>query len=222
MTFIIMGYGRVGARTARILREEGYEVTVVDTDQEKVDRAREAGLEAVLGDGARESVLAEAGLTDAVAIGALSGDMNANYEACLHGGEAGLRTVMRVTDDVNDRIYAEYAEAVDEVIYPERMGAAGAKTAILGGSFNAIGALTERLRLTTLTIPADAPVVGESIASIDLGERARIYAHGAVGEPLTIPLPGTTIDPDDRIALVVDHGAVEVVTTELLGTRASG
>jgi trk system potassium uptake protein TrkA len=222
MTFIIVGYGRVGARTTRILREEGYEVTVVDTDQAKVDRAREAGLEAVLGDGARKAVLAEAGLAEAAAIGGLSGDMNANYEACLHGGDAGIRTVMRVTDDLNDRIYAEYAEAADEVIYPERMGAAGAKTAILGGSFNAIGALTERLRLTTLTIPAEAPVVGASVASIDLGEQARIYAHGPAGEPLTIPLPGTTIDPGDRIALVVDRGAVEAVTAELLGAQASG
>jgi trk system potassium uptake protein TrkA len=181
MTFIIVGYGRVGARTARILREEGYEVTVVETDQAKVDRAREAELEAVLGDGARESVLAEAGLAGAVAIGGLSGDMNANYEACLHGVDAGIRTVMRVTDDVNDRIYAEYAEAVDEVVYPERMGAAGAKTAILGGSFNAIGALTERLRLTTLTIPADAPVVGTSVASIDLGDRAELIGAQASG-----------------------------------------
>ncbi|MFC6725814.1 NAD-binding protein, partial [Halobium palmae] len=61
MRFVIVGYGRVGARTARILGEEGHDLVVVENDRDKVERAREAGFEVVEGDGSVESVLQEAG-----------------------------------------------------------------------------------------------------------------------------------------------------------------
>lgn len=64
MRFLIVGYGRVGIRTAEVLQSEGHEVVVVDNDPEKVERARRAGLTAHLGEGDDEELLAEAGVTD--------------------------------------------------------------------------------------------------------------------------------------------------------------
>jgi len=217
MTFIIVGYGRVGARTARVLHEEGHAVVVVENDPDKAERAREAGFEVVEGDGSNDSVLERAGVENAVAVAGLTGDPNVNFAACMAGKEFGCRVVMRISEDYREEIYEQYAEDVDEVIYPERLGAAGAKTALLGGSFNAIGELTEELRLTTVTIPEGAPVVDRKVNDVDLGDFGRIYAHGRGREPMTIPLPGTVIEPGDHLALVVERDGLDRAKAALLG-----
>ena len=217
MRFVIVGYGRVGARTARIILEEGHDVVVVENDEAKVDRAREAGFEVVEGDGSTESVLREAGIENADAVAGLTGDPNVNFAACMIGAEFGCRTVMRISEDYREEIYQQYAEDVDEVIYPERLGAAGAKTALLGGNFNAIADLTERLQLSTFTVPEGAPVVGKRVTEIDLGRDARIYARGRDREPMTIPLPGTAVEAGDQLALVAERESLPEIRAALLG-----
>ena len=217
MRFVIVGYGRVGARTAHVLQEEGHEVVVVDNDPEKVERAEKRGFEVVEGDGRNESVLKRAGIERADAVGGLTGDPNVNFAVCMYGREHGCRTVMRIDEDYRVEIYDRYADDVDEVIYPERLGAAGAKTALLGGDFNAIGDLTEQLQLSVITVPADSPVVGERVAALSLPENARVYAHGPDGDPMTIPLPGTTVGAGDRLALILERDARETVEATLFG-----
>ncbi|WP_396611492.1 potassium channel family protein [Haloferax sp. S1W] len=217
MKFVIVGYGRVGTRTARILREEGHDVTVVDNNEKKVDRALDEGFDTILGDGGTESVLKQAGIEDADAVGGLTGEPNINFAACMLGKEFGCRTVMRISEDYRQEIYERYADDVDEIVYPERLGAAGAKTALLGGDFNALGDLTDKLRLATVTVPEGAPIVGEHVASIDLGTDGRIYAHGRKREPMTIPLPGTVVEPGDHLALLTERDELENVRKQLLG-----
>jgi trk system potassium uptake protein TrkA len=220
MRFVIVGYGRVGARAARVLSEEGHDVVVVENDEQKVERARKAGFEVVEGDGSNEAVLERAGIAEADAIGGITGDPNVNFAACMIGKEYGCRTVMRISEDYREEIYDQYAEDVDEIIYPERLGAAGAKTALLGGNFNALGDLTERLQLSTVTVPEGAPAVGKRITEIDLGPNARIYAHSHDREEMTIPLPGTEIRAGDQLALIIDLDAVDEVRAALLGEAA--
>jgi trk system potassium uptake protein TrkA len=217
MRFVIVGYGRVGARTARVLKEEGHDVVVVENDEQKVERARRAGFEVVDGDGSNESVLERADVSRADAIGGLTGDPNTNFAACMIGREFDCRTVMRISEDYREEIYEQYAKDVDEVIYPERLGAAGAKTALLGGNFNALGDLTERLQLSTVTVPDGAPIVGSRVSDIDLGPNARIYAHSHGRQEMTIPLPGTEIHVGDQLALIIDIDAVDEVKSTLLG-----
>ncbi len=126
MRFVIVGYGRVGSRTARILRggsrgrrrRRGF----------RPDRTRGAsGFDACHGDGSDENVLVDAGIDGAGAIGAFTPDLNVNFAACMVGKHYGCRTVLRIDEDYREDIYERYAEDVDEIIYPERLGAAGAK-----------------------------------------------------------------------------------------------
>ncbi len=219
MQLIVVGYGRVGSRTARVLAEEGYDVVVVDTNHRKVERAREQGLRVVEGDGTDEKILQEAGIETADAIGAITGDVEINHNICLIGNEYGCRTVMRISEDVSTDVYETYLTDADDVIYPQRLGAAGAKTALLGGSLNAIGDLTERLQLTVVTLDQDSPVVGDRISALELPDTARLYAHGRRRDPLTIPLPTTTLEAGDRLALVAEQNTLEELEALLLGVE---
>ena len=216
MKFVIVGYGRVGSRTARILETEGHEVTVVDVQYDRVERARTEGFEAYEGDGAAEEALLRAGVDVADAVGALTPDLNSNYTACMIAAEHGCRTVLRIDEDYREEIYTKYAEDVDEVIYPERLGAAGAKTAMLGGDFNVVADLAANLQLTVIEIREGSPAAGKRISELELPGDARIYAHGRAHESLTLPLPGTELDVGDQVAIITETERADDVRTALL------
>lgn len=220
MKFVIVGYGRVGIRTAHTLDSEGHEVIIVDNDYEKVERATEAGFEVIHGDGSTESVLEQAGLDDTDALAALTGNLNTNFSACVIADAHGCRTVLRVNEDFSEELYEKYTESVDEIIYPERLGAAGAKTALLGGDFNIVADLTEELSVTSVDVPEDSPVVGERVVDIDLPGETRVYAHGRKNEAMTIPLPRTTIEVGDSLAVLTTPDTLEAVRAAIRGAPA--
>ena len=222
MRCVLVGYGRVGIRTAQLLDTEGHEVLVVENSPEKADRAREDGFDVIEGDGGDEGVLAETDLASADAVGGLTGDPEVNFAVCTVGNEHGCRTVLRIDEDYSEDVYQQYSEGVDEIVYPEQLGAAGAKTALLGGDFSVLADVTEKLSAATLTVPDGSPVVGERVVNLDVPEDVRVYAHGRAGEPMTIPLPRTAIEAGDQLALIADPGAVMAVREQLHAGEASG
>lgn len=221
MRFVIVGYGRVGMRTAQMLQEEGHDVVVVERDLERVERAIEEGFEAFEGDGGDEEVLNRAGLYDADAIGALTGDLNTNFAACVVGDAHDCRTVLRVDEDFSQDLYRRYSENVDEVIYPERLGAMGAKTALLGGDFNVLAEITEKLSVASVHIPDDSPLIGRQVVKVELPGDARIYAHGREDEAMTIPLPQTKIEAGDSIAIMADPDKLGAVRATVRGEEVA-
>ena len=215
MDFVIVGYGRVGTRTAHILQSEGHDVVIVEREREKVDRAREAGFEVVDGDGSEESTLEAAGIDTADAIGALTGDLNTNFTACMIAKEYGCRTVLRIDADYREEIYDKYAADVDDIIYPERLGAAGAKTALLGGDFNVLADLTEQLSIASVDVPEGSSAIGTRVVELALPGDAHVYAHGRAHEAMTIPLPQTTIEAGDSLAVMTTPDGLEQVRAAL-------
>jgi trk system potassium uptake protein TrkA len=222
MKFVIVGFGRVGMRTARTLETEGHEVVVVERDPERVERAKSEGFDVIQGDGSTEAVLEQADLETTDALGGLTGDLNTNFLACVIGDAHGCRTVLRVNEDFSDELYQKYASSVDEIIYPERLGAAGAKTALLGGDFNVIADLTEELTIASVTIPEGARVIGKRVVEVELPAETRIYAHGRADEPMSIPLPRTRIEAGDSVAIVADPDSLTAVRETLRGEPVAG
>jgi trk system potassium uptake protein TrkA len=221
MTFIIAGYGRVGQRTADTLRSEGHEVTVVEILEEKAARAEADGFDTVVGDAEDERILEQAGVADADALAGLTGDLNANFAACMIAKPHGSRTVLRIDEDYREEIYETYAADVDEIVYPERMGAAGAKTALLGGDLNVLADLTEHLTAATVEIPAESPHMGRRVVELELPEGGRLYAHGSANGSLTIPMPKTVLEAGDWVAVIAERDALDEVKAALTGESAA-
>ncbi|WP_115865229.1 potassium channel family protein [Halorussus litoreus] len=217
MRFVIIGAGRVGLRTARVLREEGHDVTIVEADATKAQRARNDDFEVVEGDGAREEVLERADLASADAVGALTGDLNVNFAACMVGKHHGARTVLRIDEDYREDIYRKFASDVDEVVYPERLGAIGAKNALLGGNVRAIADIAQNLQVVELTITDDSPVKGYSMGELSLPANSRILAFGKADEAMGIPLPDDSLAVGDRVAVLADFEVLEDVRQILVG-----
>lgn len=217
MRFVIIGAGRVGLRTGRVLSAEGHEVTLIERDAEMADRAREEGYEVVEGDGARESILEEAGIDAADALGALTSDLNTNFAACMIGKHHGCRTILRIDEDYREEIYRKYADEVDEIIYPERLGAIGAKNALLGGDVRAIADIAQNLQVVELTVQSDSPMKGYTISEISLPADATFLAFGKKEGSLAIPSPDESLEAGDRLAVLADFNALDDVRQLIVG-----
>ena len=221
MRFVIIGAGRVGLRTARVLRQEGHEVTLVERDAEKADRARSLTFDVVDGDGSREEVLQAAGVEDADAVGALTGDLNVNFAVCLIAKHYGCRTVLRIDEDYREEIYQKYADEVDEIVYPERLGAIGAKNALLGGSIQAIADVAQSLQILLITVTDGSPMKGYTLSEVALPSDARILAFGKAHNPLRIPLPDDSLEAGDRVAVLAEFSELTEVRQLLVGDESA-
>jgi trk system potassium uptake protein TrkA len=106
MRVIIIGAGRVGARTAEELDRLGHRVTVVDIDQNAFDRLPSSfGGSAVRGSGTDADVLRDAGAEGAELLMALTEGDNRNALAA----QLGKHTfgIPRVVAKINDPVRAE-------------------------------------------------------------------------------------------------------------------
>jgi trk system potassium uptake protein TrkA len=220
MDCLIIGAGRVGLRTARVLKNEGHQVTLVDNDPAKADRVRNEGFAVFEGDGSSEAVLQEAGIGDTDAVGALTGDLNTNFLVCMIAKAHGCRTVLRIDEDYREEIYRKYATEVDEIVYPERLGAIGAKNALLGGNVTAIADLAENLQVVQFRVTEQSPMRGYSLAELELPATARVLAFGKRDGSLGLPLPDDTLEVGDRIAVLAEFEALDDVRQILVGEEA--
>lgn len=219
MKFVIAGGGRVGARTARVLQEEGHNVTIVELDPAVRDRCEAQGLSVVVGDGGQEVPLVEAGIEEADGFAGLTRDLTTNFAGCMIAKHHGCRTVLRIDEDYREDIYRKYAGEVDEIVYPERLGAIGAKNAILGGTIRAIADIARNLQIVELTVTESSPMIGYSMEELQLPGNATTLAYAPAGESLALPQPDTTLANGDKIAVLADFEVLEDIRQLIVGVE---
>ncbi|WP_336327741.1 potassium channel family protein [Halovenus sp. HT40] len=220
MQFIILGAGRVGLRTARAIAGTDHEVTLVDPDEEAVERARAEGFTVIHGDAASEEILLEAGIEEADAVGALTGDLNANYAACAIADQYGCRTVMRIDEDYREDIYREHVKEVDQIVYPERLGAIVAKNALTGGNIRAIADIEQSLQIVEFTITNDSPMEDYTLSELELPGTARLIAYGSKGNSLRLPTMDDSLENGDRVVVLGDTENLDEIRQLIVGESA--
>jgi trk system potassium uptake protein TrkA len=217
MRFVIVGAGRVGMRTARVLREEGHDVVIVEPDPTKVERLREEGFAVVEGDGSREEVLLDLDLDEIDGLAALTSDLVVNFTACMVAKAHGCRTVLRADDDYREYVIRKYGSDVDEVIYPERLGAVLAKNALVGGNIHAIADVAQEVQLVELTVTADSPMKGYTLSELEMPANARLMAFGKAGEPVTLPDADQSLEEGDRVVVIAGFDVLGDVRHLIVG-----
>ena len=109
MKILIMGCGRVGARLASLLDEDGHEVTILDNDTYSFRRLPPAfGGTALFGNGIDEEALKRAGVEDADIFVAVTQGDNRNVMACQIAKHTFKvpRVVCRIYDPLREEMYA--------------------------------------------------------------------------------------------------------------------
>jgi trk system potassium uptake protein TrkA len=159
---VVVGSGRTGLQTARLLDDRGHDV-VVEREPEVVAALSDEYVETVIeGDATRPSVLSQAGLDRADVVAALTGDTETNLAICLTVERTApdLQTVMRTAREVGE----EYSAFVDRVVFTEAAGARVAANAI-ERDVQTLADVTGSLDIMELTVAEGAPVAGRSPTS---------------------------------------------------------
>jgi trk system potassium uptake protein TrkA len=108
MKVLIMGCGRVGARLAALLDENGHEVTVLDIDTYSFRRLPPSfGGSALYGNGIDEEALRRAGIEDTDLFVALTQGDNRNVMACQVAKHIFNvpRVMCRIYDPLREEMY---------------------------------------------------------------------------------------------------------------------
>jgi len=109
MKIIIMGCGRVGARLAALMDEEGHEVTVLDNDTYSFRRLPPSfGGTALFGNGIDEEAQKRAGIEDADMFVALTQGDNRNVMSCQIAKHVFNvpRVMCRIYDPLREEMYS--------------------------------------------------------------------------------------------------------------------
>ena len=110
MNIIIAGNGKVGATLARQLTAEGYNITLIDTDQVVLDASiNELDVMAVQGNCASMEVLLRSGIREADLLLAVTNADEVNLLCCTtaHGLNPNLHTIARIRNpEYTEQIYA--------------------------------------------------------------------------------------------------------------------
>ena len=121
MNIIVVGAGGTARELLRRLGDR-WEVVLVDPDQSKLDAAGQIRpCTVVVGDGSSAVTLRKAGLDDADAMVAASGDDDVNLEATRFAREAGVLRVITVVS-TPERV-ADFRELGAEVVSPDTIAA---------------------------------------------------------------------------------------------------
>ncbi len=168
MNIIIVGSGKVGYSIAQHLNEEGHEITVIDSDEEKIrDISSEMDIYCVLGNGTSYLTQKEAGIDKADLLISVANQDEVNLLSCLIAKKAGnCQTIARVR---NPEYYAEIDFIREELglsmsINPEWEAASEMARLIQYPSAIAAETFRGRVSLLHIVVPENSVLNGMSIA----------------------------------------------------------
>jgi trk system potassium uptake protein TrkA len=219
MKIVIAGAGEVGYHLSKLLSYESHDITLIETDKERLSYAdTHLDIKTVNGDATSFSVLKDAYIQDTDMFIAVTSSQSANISICAIGKQMGAkRTIARVSNQeyIEQPDFIDFKEiGVDDIISPEWLASEEVKLLLNQSAFTDTyefddGALT----MTGLTLSSEAPFVGKTVK-----EAAEFYP-GLHFIPIAlqrhetqytiIPRGDTVFKARDRIYFITDKEGEE-------------
>jgi trk system potassium uptake protein len=169
MRVAIAGAGAVGMSIAKELIDNGHEVLLIDKDPKSIRVYGVPGAEWLLADACEISALDDASLERCNVVIAATGDDKANLvTSLLAKTEYGVpRVVARINLPANEWLFNE-SWGVDVAVSTPRLLSALVEEAVSVGDLVRLMTFRQSdASLVELTMPANAPLAGQRVGSID-------------------------------------------------------
>lgn len=211
MNIIIVGCGKVGSTIAKQLCNEGYDVTVIDNNPNKL-RAVSDGMDAMamVGDGTSYTTLREAGIETADVLIAVTDSDEKNLLCCVIGKRTGnLAAIARVRNPVysNERDFLQKGFGLAMLINPESAGAEE-----MGRIFRFPSAIDietfakGKIELLTVRIPEKSLMVGNPLTYIHQKLRTDVLVAVVRRKgQVIIPSGDFVIEAGDLVSVIAEH-----------------
>ena len=225
MQIIILGAGQVGTGMARSLSAENFDITVVDTDSERLRELQEKlDIRTVLGHGGHPETLIRAGIEDADLLIALTNSDETNMVACqvaysLFNTPTKVARVRASDYLAHPELFNRENTPIDVLISPEGLVTDHIQRLIdYPGALQVLDFADGRAQLVGTRAFHDGPLVGHELRALreklPHGVDARVAAIFRNDEPI-IPEGDTVIEVDDTVFFLAARDDIPVVMREL-------
>ncbi len=225
MKIIIVGAGQVGGTLAENLVGENNDITLVDTNMERLRELQDKfDLRIVSGPGSHPQVLREAGAEDADMLVAVTNSDETNMIACqiayslfnIPNKVARIREQAYLSE--RERLFTSEAIQVDHLISPEQLVTDYLRRLIeYPGALQVVDFAGGRVGLVAVKAYYGGPLVGNALATLKEhmpNIETRVAAIFRQGRPIR-PQGTTIIEADDEVFFVAAAGHIRAVMSEL-------
>ena len=210
MRIIVVGAGEVGHHITQHLAREGHDVTVVEKDEGRIQKAEEE-LDAIVvsGNGASMAALERAGAADSDMIIAVTNVDEVNIVACVSGKALGVpRRIARVKDldyFAHRSGRSMHRVGVDIMVNPDLVSALEIERLVsLPGATDVTDFADARVRMVGLYVGEESEVVGVTLNDLDqrLGPLPVTLVSILRDEETIIPKGDTVMQAGDHVFLI--------------------
>jgi trk system potassium uptake protein TrkA len=219
MRVAIAGAGAVGRSIAQELLENGHEVLLIDKNPRSIKVEAVSQAEWLLADACEIASLDDAGLERCHVVVAATGDDKVNLVVSLLAKtEYGVpRVVSRINHPKNEWLFNE-SWGVDVAVSTPRLLSALVEEAVSVGDLVRLMTFRQgEANLVELTLPDDAPLVGQLVGSVAWPQDTALVAILREGRVL-VPSQDDTLESGDELMFVANQD-VEEELGELLSSR---
>ena len=224
MQIIILGANQVGSTLAETLANEANDITVVDTDAEKLRELKDhIDIGTITGEASHPDVLERAGGEDADMIIAVTESDEINMVACrvAYSLFQTPKKICRIRSSsylVSDKLFGKNGIAVDVVISPELIVSSYISSLIdLPGSLQVLDFADGKVQLVAVKAYYGGPLVGQEIRFLRQhmpSVETRVAAIFRKDRPIT-PEGSTVIEADDEVFFVAAKNNIRACMGEL-------
>lgn len=214
MYAIIMGGGRVGLALANLLIDNGFDITLIESDEGLCsDVAGELDALVIHGNGTNSKLLEETNIEDADYFIATTGNDEANLLSCILVRKYNVETIIaRVSNPDHEEAFKEVG--IDKVISPEISAARDLAQFVTNPKVSKLTTLGEGdAEIIEMTITNDR-VIGKRFKDISPTKDYIIIATYQNGK-LVIPQPDNIISRGEKVSLLVKRGTLKKVSRKL-------
>lgn len=214
MYIIIMGGGRVGLSLANLLIEEGYDITLIESDESLcAEVAAELDGLVICGNGTNSKLLEETNIEDADFFIATTGNDEANLLSCILVRKYNVPNIIaRVSNPDHEEAFKEVG--IDNVISPEITAAGYLQKLVTRPNVAELITLGEGdAEILDMTITNDK-IVGKRYKDISPTKDYIIIATYQNGK-LVIPQPNNTITRGEKVSVLVKRGSFKKASKTL-------
>ncbi|WP_305042972.1 Trk system potassium transporter TrkA [Geoalkalibacter sp.] len=219
MKILIVGTGQVGYFLCERLSEEGHEVTLIDQDQDHLNRAQERlNVLGILGNGASAEILEQGGIKEADIFIAVTDMDEVNILACLLAREYGVKTriarVRSIEYSGQGAVLSKEKLGIDLLINPkDAVAEEMIKIASRQGAFDVAEFVEGQIQFIGYRIGEKSPLCDLTLR--ELGEIRGMYRFVVTaitrGERTIIPRGDDTIRVGDSIFIFAHHNDLPAI-----------
>jgi trk system potassium uptake protein TrkA len=220
MRIAIAGAGNVGRSIASELIGNGHQVMLIERQPRQLRPERVPQAEWVLADACELSSLEEADVATCDVVVAATGDDKANLVCSLLAKTefAVSRVVARVNRAENEWLFTEQW-GVDVAVSKPRLMAALVEEAVTVGDLVRLMTFRQgEANLVEITLPLDAPYVGEPVRSVPLPRDAALVTI-LRGKRVLVPTPDDPLEAGDELIFVCTSEVEDQVRAVILGSE---